>query len=151
MRFLTHWASMGTLGVFWCSGVLPHSVWSSWARGSDLSHSCHLHCSCSNSRSPDPLYPAGDWTCIPALQTWRQSHCATARTPCPHFLPYSYFPCEWYCSTRALVDRGWTWVTEPGAGELGTENIRREMLSRRFCETVWTDGRIWEMVRVRRL
>ena len=37
------------------------------AQGSDLSHNCDLHCSCSNTRSFNPLCWAGGQTCILVL------------------------------------------------------------------------------------
>ena len=47
-------------------------------QGSDLSHSCDLPCSCSNTGSLNPL--CGDRTCILALQRHCQSRCSTAET-----------------------------------------------------------------------
>ena len=49
--------------------------------GINLSRSCNLHHSCGNAGSFNPLSPAGDRTCILALQRCCWSHCVTTGTP----------------------------------------------------------------------
>ena len=44
---------------------------------SDPSCSCDLHGSCSNTRSFNPLYQAGDWTCVLVLKRHCLSHFTT--------------------------------------------------------------------------
>ena len=58
--------------LFW----LPHSIWSSWARGSDLSHSGDLSHSWGNTESLITVLG-----CDPVLPRHRRSCCATAGTP----------------------------------------------------------------------
>ena len=50
-------------------------------QGSDPSHSWDLCCSCGSTGSLNPLYQAGDWTCILVLQRSCPSCCITVGTP----------------------------------------------------------------------
>ena len=55
----------------------PCGIWSSWA-GDQIWAAAVTY---SNTRSFNPLYQAGDWTCVLELQRCPQSYCATVETP----------------------------------------------------------------------
>ena len=60
-------------------------------QGSDLSHSCDLRHSYWHLRNLNPLCPAGNWTCIPALQRCSWFHCATVGNPKDRFFPLPHY------------------------------------------------------------
>ena len=106
------------LFFFFFSAALEHMEFP--GQGSDLSHSCDLCRSCGNAGSFNPLYQAGDWTCVSAFQRHCQSCCTTAETPAVRFLTH--------CATAWRVfDPAILWL--PGScGSLLLPSIRSIIL-----------------------
>ena len=72
-------------------------------QGSDLSHSCDLHCKCGNTGLFKTLGQAGDQTCVWGMQRYWRSYSITAGTPLNSSLKLSSTP--WYKYTTFLTVR----------------------------------------------
>ena len=73
---------------FW----LPRGTWNSWARY-QIWATVVTDTTAAATQILNPLCPAENWTCVPALQKCgRQSHCATVGTPIHSPFPSTFLP-----------------------------------------------------------